>query len=84
MTVEWQKYDRNGRIVGKIISEGQDVCLEQIKAGLAWHYKQFEGEQSELDRRLYSEAEHKARSQKIGLWQESSQTPPWDFRHLRL
>jgi endonuclease YncB( thermonuclease family) len=79
--VEWQKYDRNGRIVGKILADGRDVCLEQIKAGLAWHYKDFEEEQSEADRQLYSEAESEARSQKLGLWVESSQIPPWDFRH---
>ena len=59
VTVEWEKYDRkrNGRTVGKILADGRDVCLEQIKAGLACHYKFFEGEQSEVDRDLYSEAE---------------------------
>ncbi len=83
VTIEWQKYDRNGRIVGKILADGRDVCLEQIKVGLAWHYKDFEEEQSEADRQLYSEAESEARSQKLGLWRESSQIPPWDFRHKK-
>jgi endonuclease YncB( thermonuclease family) len=81
VAVEWQKHDQYGRIVGKILLDGRDVCLEQIKAGLAWHYKQFEGEQSEADRSLYAEAERDARSQKVGLWRDSVQTPPWDFRH---
>jgi endonuclease YncB( thermonuclease family) len=83
VTVQWRKRDQYGRIVGKILLDGRDVCLEQIKAGLAWHYKEFEREQSEADRSLYAEAERDARSQKVGLWRDPAQTPPWDFRHHR-
>jgi len=39
VTVEYQKRNRYGRIVGKVWIDGVDACLEQIKAGLAWHYK---------------------------------------------
>lgn len=81
VTIEWQKHDRNGRIVGKILLDGRDICLEQIKAGLAWHYKEFEDEQNEAERNLYTEAELSARSQRLRLWSEPSQIPPWDFRH---
>jgi len=80
VTVEWQKYDRYGRIIGKVFVDGTDICLQQIKAGLAWHFKRFENEQTELDRQLYAEAEDEARSRKVGLWQESSQIEPWNFR----
>ncbi len=38
VTVEYQKRDRYGRIVGKVLLDGIDVCLEQVKAGFAWHY----------------------------------------------
>jgi endonuclease YncB( thermonuclease family) len=82
--VEWQKHDQYGRIVGKVFFDNQDVCLEQIKAGLAWHYKQFEDEQSEVDRLLYARAEEGARSQKLGLWRDSTQIEPWEFRHHHL
>ncbi len=37
--IEYQKRDRYGRIVGKVLVNGVDVCLEQVKAGFAWHYK---------------------------------------------
>ncbi len=37
--VEYQKRDRYGRIVGKVLLDGIDVCLEQVKAGFACHYK---------------------------------------------
>ncbi len=33
VTVEYQKRDRYGRIVGKVLLDGIDVCLDQVKAG---------------------------------------------------
>jgi endonuclease YncB( thermonuclease family) len=83
VTVEWEKLDRYGRVVGKVSVNGRDVCLEQVKTGMAWHYKRFEGEQREADRFLYSRAEQQARSERVGLWQDPSATPPWDFRYQR-
>jgi len=62
---------------------GLDVGLEQIKAGLAWHYKQFEQEQTINDRATYAEAERYARLNRIGLWQDSNPMPPWDFRQYQ-
>ncbi len=46
MTVEYDKRDRYGRIVGKIEYKGLDVNLAMIKAGYAWHYKKYKREQS--------------------------------------
>lgn len=80
VTIESQKRDRYGRLVGKVILDGRDICLEQIKAGLAWHYKKFENEQNDTDRNLYAEVELYTRSQRLGLWRESTQISPWDFR----
>lgn len=79
--IEWQKLDRNRRIVGKVFVDGQDVCLEQIKAGLAWHFRRFENEQSAEDQLSYAQAEQNARTLKVGLWLDSSQIPPWDYRN---
>ncbi len=62
--VEYQKRDRYGRIVGKVLLDGIDVCLEQVKAGLAWHYKKYQHEQSAEDRELYADAENQARDEK--------------------
>jgi endonuclease YncB( thermonuclease family) len=44
--------DKYGRFVGTIFVNGINANLEQIKAGLAWHYKKYADEQSEIDRRL--------------------------------
>ncbi|MCK5092776.1 MAG: thermonuclease family protein [Gammaproteobacteria bacterium] len=35
--------------------------LEIVKAGLAWHYKKYQREQTESDRKLYSQVENEAR-----------------------
>jgi endonuclease YncB( thermonuclease family) len=80
VVVEYQKTDRYGRTLGKVIAEGRDVNLLQVKAGLAWHYKYYQDEQSPADRRLYADAEAEARSARRGLWADSNPTPPWDFR----
>ena len=42
VTVDYDKTDRYGRLVGKIILDGTDIDLEQVKAGMAWHYKDYE------------------------------------------
>jgi endonuclease YncB( thermonuclease family) len=35
VTVEWSKSDRYGRIVGKVMLDGLDINLEQVRRGLA-------------------------------------------------
>ena len=81
VTVEYKKQDRYKRKVGKVIFEGKDICLAMIELGMAWHYKDYEKEQSKTDRDLYSQAELKAREAKIGLWQASNPIAPSEFRH---
>ena len=71
VTIEYNKLDRYKRVVGKVLLDppgdvfcmaldcvkNLDAGLEQIKKGLAWHYKKYQGGQSEEDRLLYSDAE---------------------------
>lgn len=81
VTVDWEKKDKYGRTVGKIsASDGTDICLEQINRGMAWHYKQYAKEQSAVDRASYSAAEMTARTNGVGLWQDKSPVPPWEWR----
>ena len=80
VSVEYQKKDNYGRAVGKVVYNGTDVCLEQIKFGMAWHYKQFESEQPKEDREIYAQAELSARANAIGLWKDKQPSPPWEFR----
>lgn len=81
VTVAWNKTDRYGRTVGKVVVNGQDANLSQIQTGLAWHYKQYEKEQSAADRSSYAQAEIDARARRSGLWHDAMPVPPWDFRH---
>ena len=90
VTVEYQKRDRYGRIVGKVLlvvvfhtsADEIDVCLEQVKAEFAWHYKKYQHEQSLEDQRLYADAEIRAREDRLGLWRENNPNPPWEYRRL--
>lgn len=81
VSVDYEHQDRYHRIVGKVMLGSEDICLDQVKAGLAWHYKYYENEQTAGDRKLYSQAEKDARQAKLGLWSGSDPIPPWDFRH---
>lgn len=81
--VEYSKTDRYGRIVGKVLVNDVDASLEQVKRGLAWHYKVYEREQNPADRVLYAQAELDARRAHQGLWADPSPIPPWDFRKSR-
>jgi len=81
--IEYSKQDRFGRAIGKIIVNGVDVNLEQIKAGMAWHYKRDQKEQSPVDRTSYAEAEVQARARHQGLWADKEPMPPWDWRHFQ-
>jgi len=80
VVVTWFKRDRYGRTVGLVRVNGVDVCLEQIKRGFAWHYKQYEREQTTEDRASYTEAERVARSARLGLWTEDNPIEPSQFR----
>jgi len=80
VTVVYQKTDQYGRLVGKILLDGRDVNLEQVKAGMAWHYKEYEREQTPEDRELYAKAEDEARAARRGLWVDADPIEPSQFR----
>jgi endonuclease YncB( thermonuclease family) len=80
VTVEYKKFDKYKRIVGKVTLDGQDICLQMIRDGMAWHYTEYEKEQSKTDRDLYLKAEAKAREVNLGLWVQRRPVSPWIFR----
>lgn len=82
VTVETEKQDRYRRTVGKVVIDGRDANLAMVVAGMAWHYKKYEGEQSSSDRLLYADAEQGARDARFGLWRDAQPTPPWDYRAI--
>jgi micrococcal nuclease len=73
VSVESSGLDRYGRTVARVVVHGEDLGLELVKAGLAWHYKQFSND-TEL-----AKAESAAREARVGLWSHPNPTP-WTFR----
>jgi endonuclease YncB( thermonuclease family) len=80
VTAVCDKSDQYGRLVCKIMLGDKDINLEQIKAGMAWHYKDYQREQSPEDRELYARAENEARAARRGLWRDANPTEPSEFR----
>jgi endonuclease YncB( thermonuclease family) len=80
VTIVYEKIDQYGRLVGKILLDGKDINLEQVKAGMAWHYKEYQREQTPEDRELYAAAEVEARRARRGLWQDPEPVEPSAFR----
>jgi len=80
VNVNYYKRDRYGRIIGKVLANGADAGLRQIEAGLAWHYKQYQGEQDAPDRARYANVEIEARAARRGLWSlpKAQRVPPWN------
>jgi endonuclease YncB( thermonuclease family) len=75
------KIDKYGRTVSRVLVGNTDAGLAMIQAGMAWHYKKYEIEQSPADRARYSESEVRARGAKIGLWSQATPARPEDFRY---
>lgn len=50
---------------------------------MAWHYTAYAKEQAPADRETYANAEAEARAQHRGLWRETAQSAPWEFRRIK-
>ncbi len=82
VTLECENERSYGRLICRILLPNrEDACLDQVKAGMAWHYKQYEDEQSPDDRASYAAAECTAMKAKIGFWSEPNPEQRQDFRH---
>jgi len=78
--IAWYKRDKYQRLVGVVRVDGEDINLRMITAGLSWHYKQYQNEQSKSDAVQYSKAQVNAKSAAIGLWRDRNPIPPWLWR----
>ena len=70
VVVEFEKKDRYGRVIGKVLLDGADMNLRQVQAGYAWWYEYYKLDQSETDQQAYSAAEQQARGSRVGLWSD--------------
>ena len=81
--VDTSKTDRYGRTLGKIMLDGCDLNLEQVRRGMAWHYQAYERQQGPGDRHTYAISEKAARAAGRGLWAQPSPVAPWEFRRAK-
>jgi endonuclease YncB( thermonuclease family) len=80
VTAQCHKRDRYGREVCKIMLGSTDVNLEQLRAGMAWWYREYAKEQPAEDQAAYSAAERDAHARRAGLWNDAVPVPPWEWR----
>ena len=73
--VEPKGKDRYKRTLGIIYYKGQDINAQMVLNGYAWAYVKYS--------RIYVDQEKAARENKLGLWQSSDPTPPWEWRKGR-
>nr|DAI33157.1 MAG TPA: nuclease-like protein [Caudoviricetes sp.] len=76
--VEIEDKDRYERKVGKIYQDKIYINLEMVKKGLAWWYRQYAKQATDIQ-----EAEKQARVNKIGIWSHENAMPPWEFRRIK-
>lgn len=74
---ECHKVDRYRRNVCRITVNDADLCLEQLRAGMAWVFTRYAGELPTQRRADYIDA---ARAEQRGLWRNAEPLPPWEWR----
>jgi endonuclease YncB( thermonuclease family) len=75
------KIDRYKRQVCVVYFNGDDINLQMVRAGMAWHYKRYQNEQSRRNRWRYALTEKIARIEETGLWSGES-VEPWVYRKM--
>ncbi len=77
VTLRVKETDRYGRLVARVLVDGQDVSVELVQAGLAWHYKRYSADPA------LAKAESNARAAGIGIWSLPNPVPPWEVKARR-
>jgi len=68
--------DKYGRTLGDVIlGDGRILNQELVKAGMAWHYKEYSKDET------LAKLEKEAREKKVGLWSDPHAVAPWEWRH---
>lgn len=74
-TAEVVDTDRYGRLVAVVTVAGRNLNREQVRAGMAWWYRQYAPDDRDLQA-----LEQEARKAKRGLWRDPAPIPPWEYR----
>lgn len=74
VTVRKTGQDKGGRTLGIVLAGGEDINLQLVESGSAWHFKKYSKD------KLLAEAEERARAGKKGLWAGEDVIAPWEYR----
>jgi micrococcal nuclease len=75
VTIKEHGGDRYGRVIGDVVlGDGRLLNAELIRAGLAWHYKEYSTDP------YLAKLEKEARVARVGLWSDPKAVSPWVFR----
>lgn len=69
------------RVLGFVESGGENLNLLMVCRGQAWYFREYAHELSERERTQFDACETRARSERIGLWQQLNPIPPRTWRH---
>jgi len=77
VTVKAMRRDGRGRTVANVVlPDGRNISQELVKAGMAWWYRKYAGNDQTL-----AQLEGEAQEHKRGLWADANPVPPWEVRH---
>jgi endonuclease YncB( thermonuclease family) len=77
ITIKKTSTDRYNRTLAfSYLKDGRELGKELLKAGLAWHYKEYNSD-PEL-----AALEDEARKARRGLWHDENPMAPWEYRRL--
>lgn len=74
ITFKEKHKDTYGRTVATVFVENNNINLEMVKAGYAWHYDRYNKSN------VYAKAQQYAKENKLGLWQQENPIEPSQYR----
>ena len=74
LTVRDEGRDMYSRKLAFIFVQGNNINLQMVKDGYAWHYKNY------YKSREMEKAQKYAKEKKLGLWKDKAPQEPWIYR----
>ncbi len=72
--IEWSSLDQYGRRIGIVFVGDRNINREMVAEGWAWHFVKYSSAKE------LTEAEERARVNRVGLWADAKPVAPWEFR----